>query len=440
VNRAAGARGYDRRVRILVEPSAHGMVNLGDIAMLEVATARLRELWPNASMGVITDAPDRVTAHCPGTVPVSAAGRRLWLESPQLGSTLHRRLPSRATARLRSAEGSMRRRRPAVSRSAIRLRRRVKRLDNRPLDEFLDWLFGADLVVVSGAGLLADPFAPRAATVLELLETAADRGVPTAMLGQGVGPVTDEALLAVGRRVLPRLDLITLREEVAGRPLLRSMGVPEDRIVTTGDDAIEPALAGASRDALGSGIGVSVRSARYSNLGSEAMEAIGRAVRAAAEELNAELIPVPISAYAKEKDAAAIARVLDAQEEPTPSSPAGAAERVGRCRAVITGSYHGAVFALAQGIPAIGLVGSEYYAEKFGGLADQFGGGCTQVTLDAEGLDKGLEAAIHDAWSSAPDMREGLIQEAERQVEAGRGAYRRLHSIVTGAATAGADG
>lgn len=56
-------------MRILVEPCAHGMVNAGDIAMLKVATARLRELWPDARIGVITDVPDRLALHCPGTVP-----------------------------------------------------------------------------------------------------------------------------------------------------------------------------------------------------------------------------------------------------------------------------------------------------------------------------------------------------------------------------------
>jgi hypothetical protein len=37
---------------ILVEPSAHRMVNVGDTAMLEVAVGRLHELWPEASIGV----------------------------------------------------------------------------------------------------------------------------------------------------------------------------------------------------------------------------------------------------------------------------------------------------------------------------------------------------------------------------------------------------
>ena len=49
-------------------------------------------------------------------------------------------------------------------------------------------------------------------------------------------------------------------------------------------------------------------------------------------------------------------------------------EQISRCRLVIVGSYHAAVFALAQGVSAIGLAGNAYYLQKFEGLAaNQFG-------------------------------------------------------------------
>ena len=43
-------------------------------------------------------------------------------------------------------------------------------------------------------------------------------------------------------------------------------------------------------------------------------------------------------------------------------------DRVGECKVVVTGSYHGAVFALAQGIPVVALVKSPYYVNKMAGL------------------------------------------------------------------------
>ena len=57
--------------------------------------------------------------------------------------------------------------------------------------------------------------------------------------------------------------------------------------------------------------------------------------------------------------------------EEEPCDPRAIIKRIGRCRVVVTGSYHVAVFALSQGIPAICLANSEYYEIKFRGLADQ---------------------------------------------------------------------
>ena len=56
----------------------------------------------------------------------------------------------------------------------------------------------------------------------------------------------------------------------------------------------------------------------------------------------------------------------------------------------MTGAYHAAVFALAQGIPVVCLSNSPYYLAKFQGLEDLFGVGCTIVTLsEPDFADKG---------------------------------------------------
>jgi polysaccharide pyruvyl transferase WcaK-like protein len=419
-------------VRILVEPAAHAQVNLGDIAMLQTAVSHLRELWPNAAIGVITATPERLATHCPDAVPVSAAGREAWLEDPLIGSRVERRLPGPVRARVRAVEEKARRRLPSLARSVARTRKRLGGHPTAGLDEFLEWVSTAGLVVVNGAGLLTDAYARRAITVLALLETAARRGASTAMMGQGVGPLTDVALRAAAARVLPTLDLIGLRESRSGPPILSSLGVPGERMITTGDEAIEQAVELAGPAGPGNGIGVNVRVARYSAISPDAIATVGRVVRRAAERHGVDPVPVPISFYAKERDADAIARMLGTRERGAAEveTPAAAIERAGRCRVVITGSYHAAVFALAQGIPAVGLAGSGYYVDKFLGLAGQFGGGCATVRLDEPRLEERLEGAIEDAWSSAPAISGELRQSAERQVEQVREAYQRLHGIV----------
>jgi polysaccharide pyruvyl transferase WcaK-like protein len=420
-------------VKILVEPSAHHLMNMGDVAMLTVTVRRLSSLWPEASIGVIANDAALLAAHCPDATHVPAAGRRLWLDRPLFGARLHRSLPRRAARRLRATERALRRRQPSLAARLIRLRMHLKRENTTELDTFLSWAYGADVVVVVGAGLLTDAFAIAALTVLELVETANRRGAATAMFGQGVGPLTDPELAAAARRVLPKLDLICLREETAGKPLLRALGVPDRMIEVTGDDAVELAYDERPPVPAGTGIGLSLRLARYSDVGDPLAKAVGDVVRAAAKRLDADLVPVPISAYPNERDDESIARALGlppgntAVDEPSPQATI---RVVQRCRVVVTGSYHAGVFALAQGIAVIGLANSGYYTGKFEGLADQFDGHCRVVRLDDPELAERLGGALDEAWSGAETVAPVLVEAARRQVGSAQAAYERFKEIV----------
>ena len=419
-------------MRILVEPSAHHLLNLGDVAMLAVTTERLQALWPEAEVGVLTNAPAKLAEYCPGTVPLPAYGRQLWFDLPYAGHVVHRALPGSVAGRLRSWEEDLRRARPQTAAGIIRARRRLKRLDSGDLDLFLDWVFGADAVVVVGAGLLTDAFARSAITVLELLESAFVRGAPTAMFGQGIGPLADEELVTWCRRVLPRLDLIALRERLAGPPILRSLGVDESRVVTTGDDAVELARRVPRPSEDSSGLGVSLRRARYSDVKDETLRRVGHVLRSAAETRGAILVPVPISNAPKERDAQVIANALGLAEAEAReiSSLDAVIAQVQRCRVVVTGSYHAGVFALTQGIPVVGLAGSGYYVDKFLGLSDQFGGLSPVVRLDHPEYERHLEDAVAELWEHADELRPRLRSAAEVQIQRGWVAYRRFRDLV----------
>jgi polysaccharide pyruvyl transferase WcaK-like protein len=419
-------------VKILVEPSAHHFQNMGDVAMLTVTAGRLRRLWPAASIGVLANDHERLRTYLPDVAFVPAAGRRLWFDEPLVGSRLHRALPGSVERGLRATERGLRVHRPGVAAAGIRARRRLKRHEHAELDLFLDWAGGADLVVVVGAGLLTDAFAPAALTVLELLEWAAARGAATAMMGQGIGPLSDPPLRAAVGRVLPKVGLVCLREERAGRPILRSLGVPEDRVLTTGDDAIELAFEARPPKPHGSALGLSLRVARYSKVDEDQVATVGSVLRRFGAVHEADLVALPISSYVNERDAEVLARATGHSDEAgwAPDTPSTVIERIHRCRVVVTGSYHAAVFALAQGIPAVGLAGSDYYLDKFLGLADQFSGHCSTVVLDAPDLISRLEEAVSEAWSSADEVAPELIAAAERQMEDASVAMGRLVGLV----------
>jgi colanic acid/amylovoran biosynthesis protein len=106
-------------------------------------------------------------------------------------------------------------------------------------------------------------------------------------------------------------------------------------------------------------------------------------------------------------------------------------KQITRCRIVVTGAYHAAVFALSQGIPVVGLAKSPYVVQKFLGLADQFGTGCQLVFLDGSDLYQALLAAMEKTWMCADELRSSLQEAALRQIGASRRAYQKFYEQVT---------
>jgi colanic acid/amylovoran biosynthesis protein len=266
------------------------------------------------------------------------------------------------------------------------------------------------------------------------LEFAVQRHVPAAAFGQGIGPVTGVALRQRLSDVLPRLTVIGLRERRESVRFLEAIGIDTDRVIVTGDDAIEMASR-AARPELGDAVGINVRLAGYAGITTAAIDLIGPAVRRAADRLAAPLVAVPIAHHPDCHDGVAIRQVMRHSDGPTSpivslDTPAKAIAAVSRCRVVVTGSYHAAVFALAQGIPVVAMAATRYYVDKFSGLAELFGGGCDVVLIGSAETGADLEAAIVQAWTDAPARRPQLLKAAAVQIECAREAYRRLGSMV----------
>ena len=147
------------------------------------------------------------------------------------------------------------------------------------------------------------------------------------------------------------------------------------------------------------------------------------------------MVALPISHSAHELDDRIIRQALAGYEDIQNGwrrfdTPLEIIKKTGRCRLVVAGTFHTAVFALAQGIPAVGLVKSTHYMNKFSGLVDQFGAGCDVVCLDDERLGEKLADAIDRAWESAEQVRPQLLEAAIQQIELGRLAYQEIYELV----------
>jgi polysaccharide pyruvyl transferase WcaK-like protein len=421
-------------MRVLIDPGSYTCGNVGDIAMLQVAIERLHTIWPHAAIGVISNAPAVLQIHCPAAEPVPLRGRTIFVGDRFLGRA-DRYLPRRLSSSLAAAQQTMRRRWPGAMAFGIAAKHAlVGRSRPAAPRAFVAAVRGADLVVVSGAGIFTDAFIENAMGVLATLELAHEWNVPTAIVGQGFGPLANAALTQRMAGVLPAVNLIAVRERRASVPLLGSLGVSPDRIVVTGDDAIE--LANRSAPAkLGDDIGVNVRLAPYAGIDGSALATLKPVLQAASARLAARLLAVPIAHHADVFDRIAIEQLIG-EDRRGARAVAGAVppvqviSLVSRCRLVVTGSYHAAVFALAQGVPAVAIVGSTYYRDKFLGLADLFGGGCDVIDVDAADAPAELDRAIMRAWHQAPEWRPSLLRAADHQIERGKAAYRRLEAVV----------
>lgn len=401
-------------MRILIDQSGYDLMNLGDVAMLKSCVARLQMQWPDAEIMIITHRPERLEWCCSGAIPVRTAAdqallrilpRKTRLISEQawkiIGPYFYRHADRTPCV-------------PAQPRSAIQAVR------------------AADLVVASGGAYMTDTWWWHAAGVLSLLSLAHRLGKPTAMFGQGIGPMALWPLRVQARTVLPGLTVLGLREERISRALALSMGIHPEALAMTGDDALE--LVDSATAPAGDAIGISVRVSSYAGVDFAAAAAIGDVVLETASELGVPIMGLPVSQHAAD---AGVLRALLRQKKDTVNvivddlgSPEALVSAAAKCRLIITGSYHAAVFGLAQGVPTVCLIKSSYYDAKFGGLQASFPGACIVVPLDAPDALAGLRAAIKRGLQLPSSARAAARDTATQLREAGREAYTLFRSKI----------
>jgi polysaccharide pyruvyl transferase WcaK-like protein len=384
-------------MQVLVDQSGYELRNSGDMAMLVACVKAVQTHLPGAGVSVLTTQPSALVELAPTAVPVRVA--------PPLTSL-----------------GPLRR---SDLQSAWRYGYKFVRpwlpAGRSKDDDVAGALARADLVISSGGGFLNDQFVSHASGVLSVLNAAQRRGVPTAMFGQGLGPLTNPWLKGLARRFLPKLDRLGLREGAVGPDLAAELGVPADIVCVTGDDALRLAGAG-SPPAAGTFLGVNLRMSSYSAVDADHAGEVRAALHDFVSVRNPGLLALPVSSYANHFDLCAIASILPEtsgevvmEELPTPQS---LAEATGNCRAVVTGSYHVAVFALARGIPVVGVSRSTYYDLKFEGLQALFSDLAVQlVSLSGDAARANLERAINEAWDLDDAVR---AQTADQAAELAR--------------------
>jgi polysaccharide pyruvyl transferase WcaK-like protein len=409
--------------------------NMGDFAMLQAAVGHLLALWPDATIEVLTDSPVDLARYCPGAKPLPRAGCACWVDSRILPGRYQHLLPKWASSRLGALKRVISLRWPFLLEYVIHRKLSLLSGNNQSIDFnlFMEALDKAGLLVVCGSGGFADSCQKWNLFVLGTMEAAIRRGIKVVMFGQGMGPLSDPIVLSRAKEVLPEVALITLRGGRGGVELLESMGVSSSRVSTTGDEAVELAYEGRTKEP-GIAVGVNLRVAPYADVNISVVGQVRSVLQEFARRQQVPLIPIPIASHDYANDHQAIRHLLAGFDDESDggvslTSPQMLIEQAARCRVVVTGAYHAAVFALAQGIPVVCLSNSSYYLVKFQGLEDLFGVGCAIVTLSEPYLQQRLMTAIEEMWNAADSVRSPLLQSALRQIEARTGAYQLINNL-----------
>ena len=419
----------DAGPRVLVDPGGYDGANIGDAAMLVALLSRIRRRWPAARIACHAADPAWLRGLDADAVPVDPGGAHAWnLEgaiAARLGVAVRMAGPALVAGR------ALRQAWPDAGRRLARVARRALGRDPAAVDRYLDEVRRADLIVKAGAGAITDAFAWHAYQALDTVAMGQRAGAVTALVGQGIGPIADRRLRRRAGEVLRGADLVALRDGAASHDLVARLGVPPERVTITGDDALA-LLAGRPPAASPAGLGVNVRCAVYAGLDAPAVAAIGDVLRAQAAR-GRHLVALPIERHADVDDLGAIARcvaplTLDAGG--APRTPGAFVDTVEGCRAVVTGSYHGAVLALGSGVPAVAVTASRYYTHKMTGLAGLFGGSCRIVDARQADFPERLRDAIDAAWDDPASVRTGLRAAAAEQAARGHAAFDRLADRV----------
>nr|WP_256415808.1 MULTISPECIES: polysaccharide pyruvyl transferase family protein [unclassified Frigoribacterium] len=273
----------------------------------------------------------------------------------------------------------------------------------------------ADGVLVAGGGNMASlwPMHVYERNTLGLIARRFDK--PLVVSGQTIGPVLEGEDRELVTELLDAAALVGLREG-ASLELVRSLGVDPATTMGTVDDAsflgfdaAPPAggAAGAAAPYLAVSLSAHVGDADRGAFAT----AVARLLDRVAGEAGLEVVFLAhwgsLDPTEERGDSLLHRAVLDqltvpARVEPTTDSPASA--RFARGAALhLTSRYHPAVFAVAGGVPTVGLAVDDYTTIKLTGALGNFGQ--TSVVSAAQLLAGEADAVALAAWAGRDAVR-----------------------------------
>ena len=262
--------------------------------MFVAAVRRIRKLCPSATISALTRNPEKLKYYCADVQPVVMDCAHAWWGWPALFPISRRWIPEGFYSYLNNLDNSAKRKIPVFCNSLMRISSNVRPHRKRLIERYFNALKSADVVILTGCGFLTDAFGSNAVRILHFFELAKNLGKRTAMFSQGFGPLKERSIREVARETLSGVDFLALREKLNGLKLLSSLGLNTDRVVVTGDDALEIALGCEPVDARDV-LGVNLRIAEYALVEATHIAIARNTIVRFLKSVRASGIPVPIS-------------------------------------------------------------------------------------------------------------------------------------------------
>lgn len=230
------------------------------------------------------------------------------------------------------------------------------------------------------------------------------------MTGQTIGPVLDGDDRGLVAELLSGAELVGLRER-ASFELVRTLGVPEQLLTATIDDAsfvgVEAGTAAPATPYCAVSLSAHVGAADRTLFA----EAVARLLDRVVDETGLEVVFLAhwasLRADDERGDSLLHRAVIDrmtrpARVEPTTDTPAAA--RFAREAALhLTSRYHPAVFAVAAGVPTVGIAVDDYTTVKLTGALANFGQ--SSVVSADEVLAGAADSVVLGAWAGRSEVR-----------------------------------
>jgi polysaccharide pyruvyl transferase WcaK-like protein len=266
--------------------------------------------------------------------------------------------------------------------------------------------------------------------------------IPTYVVGEQVGPLTNRLDRLLVRLPLERAEAVSLRDQRSVFTARRLLSSP-DKVELFGDWAYKAEAPVEHSPGSVPRLGVNLRLAHYSPLIDVHLAQIAEGLDAFRRRTGGEIHLIPTCSDPLESDEAILRELENRCHCRDSIRPHVFFTSVDDCRRMIASmqlnlavSYHYCLFSLMANVPCLGLVTSEYYAQKLGALFELFG--LPEWLVRADSLaGKDLAEELIVLSEALPSHRDRLLDANHRLMEqrgaAAHGLFVRLRQQLSGA-------